>query len=209
MTYPADPGNVDAAVVVGGLLAKYKPRLLVMIGMAGGISSSVKLLDVAISREVIYYEPRKELEHGVSARLQALPVSSWMKRAVTHFLASHGAPNATLRYVQAGVQHEFEMHDGPIGTGEAIVASKTSRSRLLVQQANDKALIVETEAWGLHKAVLSLEALHGKCHVLTIKGVADTADGTKDDSRQYRATRNAFETLRQLLASLTSDDLAK
>ena len=97
---------------------------------------------------------------------------------------------------------------GPIGTGEAIVGSTISAARNVVLQCNDKAILVETEAWGVHRAVYEGGVARQSCkHVLTIKGVADRADFAKDDSRQYRATRNAFETLRALLKTVGRGDL--
>jgi hypothetical protein len=73
----------------------------------------------------------------------------------------------------------------------------------------DTTLVVETEAWGVHRSVYEGEVEPKSCkHVLTIKGVADNGDQHKDDQLQYRATRNAFETLRALLKTVSASDLA-
>lgn len=209
MTFTTDQGNVSAATAVQRFLTKYKPRMLVMLGMAGSVHDDAKLLDVAVSTQVIYYESRKEREQGTTSRIQTLPISPLMKRALTSFLADNGAPTAKLKYVEGSHNYTFKVLEGPFGTGEAIVGSKNSAARNLVKQVSDKTIVVETEAWGVHKAVYENNGLGKSCkHVLTIKGVADCADEDKDDERQYRATRNAFETLRAFMATLAKSDIA-
>ncbi len=208
MTYSTNQGNVTAAITADRFLRKYRPRLLVMLGMAGSVNDDAKLLDVAISTQVIYYEPRKEREDGASSRLTSLPISNFLKRVLTSFMADLGAPAAQLSYTDSGRSHVFKVFEGPFGTGEAIVGAVNSAARAIVKQCNDKALVVETEAWGVHTAVYENENTPKACkHVLTMKGVADCADEEKDDARQYRATRNAFETLRALLKMLATSDL--
>lgn len=208
MTYSSGQGNVPAGITASRFISKYQPRLLVMLGMAGSVHDDAKLLDVVISTQVIYYEPRKERQDGVSNRLTSLPISNFLKRVLTSFMADHGAPSTQLEYVDGGKRYSFSVLEGPLGTGEAIVGAVNSAARAIVKRCNDKTLVVETEAWGVHAAVHEHESTRRACkHVLTIKGVADCADEEKDDARQYRATRNAFETLRALLKKLAASDL--
>ena len=125
------------------------------------------------------------------------------------FMADQGAPNARLSYQDGTNKIEFGVLDGPYGTGEAVVGATNSKAREIVKRCNDKALVVETESWGVHRAVYESMTTGKNCkRILTIKGVADAADEAKDDSRQYRATRNAFETLRALASTLARTDLA-
>ncbi|HEY0684576.1 MAG TPA: hypothetical protein VGD45_19725 [Steroidobacter sp.] len=206
MTFLPDPGTVTAATTASDFVRRYRPKLLVLLGMAGAIHEDVKLLDVVLSTQVIYYEPRKERDGKVSSRLQALPISSFLKRAVISFVADKGAPAARISYTEQDSVHDFGIFEGPLGSGDAVVGSTNSAARAVVKGCNDKALIMETEAWGAHKAVFDLGGSDCK-HVLTIKGAADNADSEKDDSRQYRATRNAFETFREFLLTLSVQDL--
>ena len=191
MTFCVDPGNVSAALTTEKFLTKYRPRLLMMLGMAGSINDDAKLLDVGISTQVIYYEKGKERDSGVSSRLESMPISATLRRIVTAFLASQGAPQAKIEYDDDGSTHCFGLLEGPIGTGEAIVGSTNSAARNVVLQCNDKAILVETEAWGVHRAVYEGSVARQSCkHVLTIKGVADRADSAKDRpaSRQLSRT---------------------
>jgi nucleoside phosphorylase len=141
MTYTTDQGQVSAALAAGKFLRTYRPRLLVMLGMAGSVSSDAKLLDVAISTQVIYYEPRKERDEKVSPRVQSLPISAAMKRVISSFMAANGAPQTLLEYQHHALSYKFNVLDGPLGTGEAIVGSTNSAARQLVLSFNDKTLV--------------------------------------------------------------------
>lgn len=212
MTYTTDQGNVSATNAVSQLLLKYRPKLLVLIGMGGGVHDDLKLYDVVFSTQVIYYEKHKEVggESAVKNRAQALPISALMKRAIDSFLADRGAPTAQVSYASSGDSHTFNVLEGPIGSGEVIVGAKNSATRALVKSFNDKTLLVETEAWGAHSAVYdaAFEITRRCRHVVTIKGVADLADEDKDSTRQVLASRNAFEALRALLLTMSTTDLA-
>ena len=70
MTYTVDSGNVPSAVTAERFISTFQPTLLVLLGMAGSVHEDAHIFDVAISSQIIYYEPRKERPTEVSSRVK-------------------------------------------------------------------------------------------------------------------------------------------
>ena len=99
---------------------------------------------------------------------------------------------------------EFRVLMGPIGSGEAVMASEIAEDRLWLSAVNDKCLGVETEAGGVGQAFYEDDAptslrVEG---CLIIRGMSDYADPSKNDSVRTIAARHAIRFLRDFLKDL-------
>ena len=180
---------------------------MVLVGIAGGINPAVRLGDVVVVQEVIYYDLRKETLHEIFRRGQARPVPAAIRHAINDFFSYHGEPYRASIEDQDGTSRTCNVLPGPIGSGEAVIAHKDSDIRQYVASFNDKTLALETEAGGLAEAFYAMaDATSSGGGWLAIRGISDHADEAKDGTYHDIASWHAAAILLQLLAYLKPGD---
>jgi adenosylhomocysteine nucleosidase len=186
-------GTESAALAYRELAEEYNPSTVLLVGIAGGIGKDVKVGDVVVSDEVISYDARKEAADGVHRRGQAQAVAAGLGHRLNDFFAD----------IPPGRQLSFQIHRGPIGSGNAVVSDKDSEIRLWLENFHDKVLAVETEAAGVaqsfHESVVRDGGPRGW---LTIRGISDTADEHKDDDFHDLAARHAAAVMARMVPYL-------
>src|SRR5260370_19919574 len=65
VTQLIDMGNPDAAIATTKVIPRWRPRNVLMVGIAGGVKGKVALGDVVVSQYAHYYEPAKLTPDGV------------------------------------------------------------------------------------------------------------------------------------------------
>jgi adenosylhomocysteine nucleosidase len=177
----------------------YAPAVVALIGIAGGIHSSVRLGDVILTRDVIHYDQRKETPAAVLRRGTSYPVPVVIRRAINNFLSDRGEPCVLGAIGPDGIRREFRVLYGPIGSGEAVVAMADSNINDYLRQYNDKTLAVETETAGLARAFYE-KAANGSHAAgwLAVRGISDLADRDKNDDWHGIASVNAAVALQVL-----------
>jgi nucleoside phosphorylase/energy-coupling factor transporter ATP-binding protein EcfA2 len=194
-------GNVGAAIAAERAILTFRPTVLLLVGIAGGVEGRVALGDVVVATKVYGYEsgkvsqmgeflPRLDTRLSSSHRLQqrALRVASqreWIKRRID-------VPSAEI------LPH---AHVGAIASGEKVLASRRPLEFL-----GSGVLAADMESYGL------LSAIQGSTDVdaLVVRGIADVLDQVKGDSRSENSARNAarnasafaFEVLARLDAKI-------
>ena len=202
-----DRGQRSAVMAFEQLRQHYAPTTVVLVGIAGGINPDVRLGDVVVAREVIYYDLRKERSDQVVHRGQerAVPAATW--RAVNNFFSDHGEPWRADIPGPDGVRRTCSVLPGPIGSGEAVVANKDSEIRQYLIRFNDKTLALDTEAGGVLQAFYETTgAASPVAGCLVVRGISDHADTAKDDTYHEIASWHAAGVFRQLLPYLVPSD---
>lgn len=202
MTQALDSGPQSTGIAFDHLHREYAPALVVLTGIAGGIHSSVKLGDVVIGREVIYYDHRKETPAGTRRRGTSQPVPAQVRRATNRFFSDNGEPCTLTITDPDGISRAFNVLPGPIGSGDAVVADADSDIRSYLASYNDKTLAVETEAGGLSQAFYEKVSRPDAGGWLVIRGISDHADARKDDAYHQIAAWHAAAVLELLAAYL-------
>jgi len=202
-TQTLDRGQQPAVIAFERLRQIYAPAITVLVGIAGGISPSIRLGDVVVVRDVIYYDLRKETPTGVTRRGQSRPVPARIRHAINAFFSDHGEPYQASITDPAGTPRTCAVVPGPIGSGEAVVADKNSAIRRYLATVSDKTLALETEAGGLAEAFYEMADTNpSDGGWLAIRGIADHADASKDDSYHEIASWHAATIFRQMLPYL-------
>lgn len=189
--------NSVAASATERAIAFFKPRLVLFVGVAGGLKD-VQLGDVVAADKVYGYEFGKVDATGFKTRPNVYNATyaleqraravarrqDWLKRLSLPLLDP--VPKAFV---------------GPIAAGEKVVASTTSEMWNLIKRSYGNALAVEMEGHGF------LAALHTNQHVdaLIVRGISDLIDGKQEaDAANYQelaarhASAFAFEVLDRL-----------
>jgi nucleoside phosphorylase len=190
-------GNSSAASAAERAIAFFKPRLVLFVGVAGGLKD-VELGDVVAADKVYGYEFGKVDAIGFKTRPNVYNATyaleqraravarrqDWLKRLPLPLLDP--VPKAFV---------------GPIAAGEKVLASTDSQTWNLIKQSYGDAMAVEMEGHGF------LAALHANQHVeaLVVRGISDLIDGKREadaansqEIAAQHASAFAFEVLAEL-----------
>jgi adenosylhomocysteine nucleosidase len=190
-------GTDSAALAYRGLVAEYNPSVVLLVGIAGGVSPKVEVGDVVLSDEVISYDARREAPDGTHRRGQAQSVAAPLGHRLNDFFA------ATPEELRSPDGESFRIHRGPIGSGNAVVTDAGSEIRRWLSAFNEKVLAVETEAAGVAQSFHeSVEHDAGPRGWLTVRGISDTADRHKGYAYHDLAARHAAEVMGLLVPYL-------
>ncbi|GIE86232.1 5'-methylthioadenosine/S-adenosylhomocysteine nucleosidase family protein [Actinoplanes regularis] len=191
------PGLTAAALDHRTLVERYSPEVILLVGIAGGVSDRLRIGDVVIADEIISYDARKETPDGTRRRGRAQTVAAPLGRRLNTFRTAAGSDFTGPDGVP------FRLHVGPIGSGNAVVADAQSEIRTWLHTFHDKVLAVETEAAGVAEAFHDQRGPYGW---LTIRGISDLADTRKprDDAFHDLASRHAATVMIELAAYLGS-----
>ncbi|MFI0899731.1 hypothetical protein [Streptomyces sp. NPDC020983] len=206
-TQSQSPGQRSAMAALENLRHHYAPRLWAMVGVGGGIDSErARIGNVIVSTEVVYYEHRKinpngDVRHRGEHRQSPAPVV----HAVNAFFAENGMPAHLRRRRRSRTWEEFDVHPGPIGSGEAVIADGDSEIRQYLKAYHEKVLAVDMEAGGLSQ-YWQEHSVHGAENPgwIVIRGVSDNADEHKGHAHHELAARNAAHVLRELIPFICS-----
>lgn len=159
-------GNLEAQGATNEILRVWKPNYVLVVGLAGGnIEKSVNIGDIVVSDSIIYYEIAKYKEEGIEVRPRTYAVDSLLLDRIE---------NTSLNY---------EIHVGPIASGEKVVADNDFRKKIL--QVQPDLIAFEMESAGAARACQDTTV-----GFITIRGISDSADPRKKDNYRTQATRN-------------------
>jgi len=196
-TQTLDQGNQSAAKAYDVLKAEGTFSLVVLADIAGGIHENVKLGDVLVANDVIYYDRRAITEMGDEHRGKHYTMPAEILNTINRFLVLNGQP-CVLRTAEPGVGEDsgtFRVHVGPIGSGEAVLKYADSSTRAWLKSVNSKTLGVEMEAAGVLAADQEEGRDSGTYGALVVRGISDHADEEKDDSWRVRACQHVLDTI--------------
>lgn len=175
--------STSAAVVATQVLVHWRPRLLLLVGGAGGFSASgVRNGDVLVATMIADFELQKLTDIGSEVRWRTHSVSPLALQSAQRVAAGPWWPDSR--------RHPHPLSDtprvrfGPVLSGEKVIAGSRQIDKLLGWR-ND-AIGVEMEGAGIATA-----AHHEKCEFLMVRGVVDLADENKSDSYLEAACETA------------------
>jgi nucleoside phosphorylase len=199
-TQALEQGNRSIANTYYALLDEFAPRLVLLVGIAGGIHKKIKLCDVVAVNSIYYYDKRAERHSGTDHRLEAYDIDAWITARFNHFITKHGVPTEFAAAAESPSE-KFTLLHGPIGSGEAVIKYKRTKTRDWLRKVNDQMLAVETEAAGLARAYREEDLQrHARTHgIFIFRGISDLADAKKEDRWQAPAAANATEAALQFL----------
>lgn len=192
-------GQRSAGAAVENLLHACDPGVVVLTGIGGG-RTSLPIGDVVVSTAVVYYDQRKVTPGGVLRRADALTAPAAVGHAVNAFRTDVERIDV---HDPAGAVRSFGVHDGPLGSGEAVIADARAAELAWLMTVNDKLLAVDMEAGGVARGCHERAARSGREQPwLVVRGISDHADEGKGDGPQPAAALHAALVLRRLLPYL-------
>lgn len=194
-------GLTAAAIATTQLIMQFKPRIVVMIGIAAGTHSGGKQFgDILTADPSIDYNSGKVVvEKGIRG-FQPDPYPIGLNprlRSVLHkYRGNHTVfGKIRSRWKESIPSKTNNLHVGPLGAADQVI---DDASRIIEIQKNWRKLIgVEMETYGVYRAVD--EAPEPKPRVVSFKSVCDFAAEKTDSWQEYAAftaAEFAFEFLK-------------
>lgn len=189
VTQLLDMGNLDAAAATARVLHRYRPRNVLMVGIAGGVRGEVTLGDVVVARQACYYEPAKLRPKGDEPRERQFHADAMLLGRAQHYEESDWT--AQIEVARPGESAPPDSHPrahvGTIACGEKVVADLAELAR--IAKVCPKMLAVAMEGAGVARAVLTVDR---PPRYLEIRGISDYAGPDKTDGwHEYAANAAA------------------
>jgi nucleoside phosphorylase len=204
-----DMGNVSAGVEAIRAIEQFKPRVILFVGVAGGIKD-VKIGDVVAASIVYGYEcgkifddrtlPRPKLgeaDYDLKQRAQAESrKDDWRAQIRSGSTTSETIPSVYVK---------------PIAAGEKVIASQKSVIYDYLREYYDDAIAVEMEGFGFLKATQQVKNVSA----IVIRGISNLIEDKNDASvdseqiRQEKAASHASAFAFTLLAKLDGEKIVE
>ncbi|MGH3864878.1 MAG: hypothetical protein ACRDQ4_01855 [Pseudonocardiaceae bacterium] len=184
----------------------YDPKVVVLVGIGGGIHADVLLGDVVVATRVVYYDLRKETTTGTRHRGEERESPAEISHAVNRFFTDNGEPAEFHEEGPENVARHFRVLHGPIGSGDAVIADRNSEILQYLRKVDDKILAVDMESGGLSQACHEQSAMSGRLQSwAVVRGISDDASQHKNDDHHHIAAWHAAVVLRRLIPYLLID----
>jgi nucleoside phosphorylase len=166
-------GRVNAATATAEAIKRWRPRHVILVGIAGGIAArNVGLGDVLISEQVVDYELQKITTNGIEVRWSVHKASRRLYAAALNVIGDAWTKRIATPRPNDGLPR---IHVGPIASGDKVVAVQS----VLDEYRNVwPALVgVEMEAAGVASACFAAAT---QPEFFMVRGVSDLADEAKN-----------------------------
>jgi nucleoside phosphorylase len=187
-------GLTAASIVTTQLIMQYRPRIVVMIGIAAGTRDGNKEFgDILIADPSVDYNSGKVVMAGGIREFLPDPYPIGLNPRVRSLLQKYKGEHPVFKAIRDGWGGKLpssgnHLYVGPLGAADQVIDDAT---RVLEIQRNWRKLIgVEMETYGVYRACY--EAPEPKPRMVSIKAVCDFA-AEKSDSWQSFAAYVAAE----------------
>jgi nucleoside phosphorylase len=177
----AGRGNERAAASVEHAIATWRPQILVICGIAGGLRDA-RVGDVVAATKVYGYEAGEDTDAGLLPRPESLSTSFPL-----HQRAQLIAEDQSWADGLEGAPRVFHR---PIASGSKVITGNASAAAEHIKRHSGDAQAVDTESHG----ALAAAQRHPAVEAIAVRGISDLlGDKTKeaDKHRQPIAARNA------------------
>lgn len=200
-------GMVPTALLTTKLIAQFRPKIMVMLGICAGLRDKVALGDLIAATVSWDWQSGKHATTDGRATFQFepdfVPASDIALSCVNEITDSErveifgGDESGTC-------MPPPEVRLAPMATGSAVLSDKSILDKIVLQ--NRKVLGFDMECYGFYSA--ALRSSHPLPHVICIKGVSDFGDESKGDDVQQTCARNSAK-LMGFMLSKYGDQLVK
>lgn len=193
-------GLVAATFITQSLIEKFRPRLLLMTGICGGVGDKIAIGDIVIAERSWDWQNGKWLHNGdfeispdskdASAELIALTLSTSQKLEEMYYNYRGSKPNTLPK-----------LYVGPMVSGSAVVADPKMHERFINQHR--KCIAVDMECYGFYFAAQHIQTPSPK--FLCIKSVSDLANRAKSDNYQSYCSYMSAMVAMELISSYSKN----
>jgi nucleoside phosphorylase/tetratricopeptide (TPR) repeat protein len=167
----AGVGNTAAAVIAERAIATFRPRALLLVGVAGALWDDLALGDVVVATKVYAYHGGTAEPDGFRERPRAWESSHHLEQIARYVHAT----DVWTAYLPREIPAVPAVRFHPIAAGEVVLNAREDPLYRRLRERYGDAAAIEMESAGTALAGHLNESLP----VLTVRGISDRADGTK------------------------------
>lgn len=197
-------GTTSVISTYKDMMQKYNPKIVILTGIAGGISEKCQYCDVIIANQIICYDLHKETPDRIIRRGNVYHVKSTLIPVVQRLLSRN--IESKIPSAEGSISDAIKVYSAPIGSGSAVIANELSETVQWMREFNDKTEAVEMEAAGLSSAFYEddLNSNGARYGVLCVRGISDLANEEKEYMTNYRkpAAENAAIVVKEIIGLL-------
>jgi nucleoside phosphorylase len=192
-TVATSMGLTAAAIATTQLILQFRPRIVVMVGIAAGTRSGNKEFgDILVADPSVDYNSGKVVFEGGIREFLPDPYPIGLNARLRSVIQKYRAPNELFSEIRQRwngklPQRDNRLHLGPVGASDQVIDDE---SRVIEIQKNWRKLIgVEMEAYGVYRACH--EAPEPKPRFVSFKSVCDFAAHKSDSWQEYASFTSA------------------
>jgi nucleoside phosphorylase len=168
-------GRVQAVTAATDAIRRWRPRYILLIGIAGGIATqNVRIGDILISDQIVDYELQKITSRGPEIRWEIQRADPRLLDASNNYRGENWQELIQLKRPDG---MKSKRHTGPIASGDKVIAFDKVLARY--RDVWPKLIGVEMEAGGVATAAFQSTDRPG---FFMVRGVSDLADKDKNSS---------------------------
>lgn len=170
------PGNVAAAILAGRSEEIFRPAVVLMVGIAGGLKD-VSIGDVVASTKIYWYESGKQ-QANFGARPDFAPVGNELLQSA-RAVASHDSWRDGVIDPQWPPEMPPAALAAPTVVGEKVLANTTAPVVMDIRAAFGDAVCVNMEDYGALRGAGFMQ----RAQTLAVRGISDLIDakGTAEE----------------------------
>lgn len=186
-------GLTASSVASFKVIYNFKPKYIVMSGIAGGVKDSVELGDVVLATEVVEFTSGKiqnesSLDKMFKPEPKYLSISSDIKEIINKDFGSDIDRIVAQNNYENRELNGFNVVVGPVVSGPFVLQNDFVIKKFILPY-NRKVKAIDMEAYGVLYA--SENAFTPKPKAIICKAISDFADEQKNDDYQKNAALNS------------------
>lgn len=161
-------GNTQAATIAERAITEFDPAAVLFVGIAGRLQPWLQIGDVVVATRVYAYQGGRSEDEAFRARPRAWEISHELDQVARHV-------DRTNKW-RSGISGDPGVRFGPIAAGEVLLDSTNSVVAKQLRDHYNDAIAIEMESAG----VAAASHLNLSRPAMTVRGISDHADGTKN-----------------------------
>ena len=178
------PGNTSGSLGTGKTVARWRPRYVLLVGIAGGLPrEQLALGDVIVSKQIVSYEYGKVEHNAFNPRPDFVYQSDGPLLRGASSLGEADWRNGLGRRPNAD-RAKPKLRVGIVGSGEKVIDDRSSDFFAAVEKAFSKLLAVEMEGAGAAAAIQEGKDEGRSVGFLMIRGISDMPPDKKTRAKK-------------------------
>ncbi|MDP1800841.1 MAG: response regulator [Bacteroidota bacterium] len=184
-------GMVAASTITMKVIHSFRPRYIVMTGIAAGIHGKSNFGDILISESAFDYTSGKTIKNENDSIFEPDYKPVALSRDLLEVVQACNGVRSFLDEIKAGwvsdnkISHSLEAHCGPIASGGSVIADDTVPAGIKMHAR--KLIGIDMETYGVYYAANNCSRPKPTA-VISIKSVSDFANMQKSDNYQNYAS---------------------
>ncbi|WP_416829287.1 hypothetical protein [Ectobacillus polymachus] len=197
----SEMGMSAAASLTVKLIYNFKPKYIIMVGIAAGINTENNFGDIIIPSEIWNYSNGKYIQDSTKDSLisfspdpKAIPLNPEIRELIGQDF--NDVLFRIKRECDGAPQHDLQIISGPMACGSAVVANSEIIENL-VKSHSRKTVGLDMESYGVFYASNNIN--NQLTIPIIIKSICDFADAKKGDNFQKYAANTSAKFMKYLI----------